>query len=142
MPLRYWYEYVDGKVVRHIYDRVEWFEGCSVLMGSRSGKAVKNKSKKVKARIRVVKKPIKVVSNTPKRVKSEFREYIHSQSWEDFKTAYRASDKPKSCQICNSPKYQLHHLTYERKGRELLDDVTPLCWEHHIAVHSGRLCLA
>jgi hypothetical protein len=48
---------------------------------------------------------------------------------------YAASDLPKACVGCGSPRYQLHHRSYTRLGREPLCDFLPLCGECHSRVH-------
>jgi hypothetical protein len=62
--------------------------------------------------------------------------YLASPHWTDFKTRYRLSSLPQSCLVCSSPSVTLHHLSYERLGDERLEDVVPLCWPHHEAVHA------
>lgn len=37
--------------------------------------------------------------------------------------------------MCGDTQIQLHHTTYERVGRELLTDLTPLCARCHALVH-------
>ncbi len=61
--------------------------------------------------------------------------YLQSDHWQDFKRAYRKSRRPSRCAVCDSKRIELHHHTYVRLGVERLSDVTPLCREHHSAVH-------
>ena len=44
--------------------------------------------------------------------------------------------RPRRCAACRSCQHiDLHHLTYERWGKELDDDLIPLCHDCHAAVH-------
>lgn len=63
-----------------------------------------------------------------------FFDYLKTPHWRAFRLRYKASDLPQEC-ICGSLKVELHHLTYERLGRELLADVFPLCRKCHAMVH-------
>lgn len=60
--------------------------------------------------------------------------YLKTDHWKDFKQRWRASQK-RRCMICSNPHYELHHITYERIGQELLEDVVPLCRAHHARAH-------
>jgi hypothetical protein len=92
--------------------------------------------------------PTIVVEKVPERIfvnktvikkqKSAFKAYITSPHWLNFRKYYKESGRPQACQVCGNKQYQLHHVTYERKGKELLDDVIPLCWEHHKEIHIQR----
>lgn len=43
------------------------------------------------------------------------------------------------CQVCNSPdRLEVHHRTYERRGHELLGDLTTLCNDCHMIFHNHR----
>lgn len=66
---------------------------------------------------------------------SSYAEYLNSDHWHNFRKAYRESGRPRVCAVCGASPIQLHHHTYDRLGREPLDDVTPLCRPHHEAVH-------
>jgi hypothetical protein len=73
-----------------------------------------------------------------------YDDYLASDHWRTFRTSYAASIHPKTCAVCGSTAYQLHHHTYVRLGCEKLIDVTPLCRPHHEDVHtwlvtSGRV---
>lgn len=60
--------------------------------------------------------------------------YLSSSAWRDVKARYRASDLPQIC-MCGETKVQLHHTTYERVGREELEDLIPLCHDCHATAH-------
>ena len=63
------------------------------------------------------------------------RLYINSPYWWMTREAYKKSELPQRCLICNSIKYQLHHTIYNRLGREHLWTLRPLCANHHKALH-------
>lgn len=64
-----------------------------------------------------------------------YEEYLASAQWQNFKVTYKRSGRSMVCAVCNARRIQLHHHTYVRLGCERIEDVTPLCRDHHIAVH-------
>jgi hypothetical protein len=64
-----------------------------------------------------------------------YRAYLRSEHWSSVKSRYHKSKKSKVCAGCGHDKYQLHHNTYERLGRERLSDFTPLCDTCHRKFH-------
>jgi hypothetical protein len=61
--------------------------------------------------------------------------YLKSPAWAAKREWYRAR-RPWRCAVCGSGhRLQLHHRTYRRVARERLDDLEPLCPEHHRARH-------
>ncbi len=64
-----------------------------------------------------------------------YAEYLLSPMWQDFRTRYLRTEE-RVCLVCGGSRVQLHHLTYERLGREEFGDVVPLCQPHHEAVHN------
>jgi hypothetical protein len=66
---------------------------------------------------------------------SSYEDYLRSDHWSGFREKYRLSGARMTCLVCNAKPIQLHHHTYSRLGKEYLEDVDPLCREHHIAVH-------
>lgn len=64
-----------------------------------------------------------------------YAEYLKSAHWKSFKEAYKMSGRPRQCEICGNPRYELHHRTYDRIGAEHLDDVVALCRTHHSQAH-------
>lgn len=70
-----------------------------------------------------------------------YEEYLDSDLWQQFRKKYFRSKKTKKfCLVCLGDdefnfSVELHHLTYERLGQERLNDVIPLCREHHEQVH-------
>lgn len=72
-----------------------------------------------------------------------YREYMRSTLWE-WRARKARSDACSYCAVCGrSPlgsrarKMDVHHLTYERLGNELPEDLQVLCRECHDAAH-GR----
>ena len=65
----------------------------------------------------------------------DYAAYIRSSAWADVKRRYRASDLPQDCFCGETEGLQLHHLTYERVGREELTDLSPLCADCHSMIH-------
>lgn len=66
-----------------------------------------------------------------------YRIYLKSAVWKKTveKCLWRADGK---CEWCkrNSKRLQVHHLTYQRLGRELSSDVMALCPGCHLKIHS------
>ena len=63
--------------------------------------------------------------------------YLRSNHWEQVKRRYRESDRPQRCP-CGARAADLHHLTYERIGREELTDLIALCRDCHRKTHRKR----
>jgi hypothetical protein len=64
-----------------------------------------------------------------------YMKYISSNVWKAkaFDAIEAAGNK---CQLCNSPKFlQVHHRTYDRLGKEPLDDLITLCNMCHSKFH-------
>lgn len=66
---------------------------------------------------------------------STYNDYLAGEHWQNFRTHYRESTFPQFCIVCGRTDYSLHHVTYDRLGRELLTDVLPLCQPHHEELH-------
>jgi len=64
-----------------------------------------------------------------------YADYIWSAEWAEVKRRYRASKLPQKCVVCGSSHVDLHHRSYRRLGAERLNDLVPLCREHHMIVH-------
>jgi len=65
-----------------------------------------------------------------------YSDYLQSQEWQETRSGAlkRANYR---CQLCNrSGRLNVHHRTYERRGREYASDLTVLCEECH-AKHHG-----
>lgn len=70
--------------------------------------------------------------------RSDYQAYLRSDHWQRVKRRYRRSKMPQTCVVCGDPRYQLHHKTYERLGREHLTDLVALCELHHTRRHVER----
>ena len=67
--------------------------------------------------------------------KLKYHQYIKSKLWRDRRFKY-FKDNKKECQACTSSlRIALHHISYQRLGNELDDDLIPLCWECHGEYH-------
>lgn len=78
-------------------------------------------------------KPISKMKN----LSVEYRRYIVSLRWfEKRNEAMRHYGR--KCHTCGATKrLEVHHLTYERLGEELMSDLMVLCFGCHKAEHSG-----
>lgn len=61
-------------------------------------------------------------------------EYEKSVYWELTRERYRLSGREWACAVCRRERPQLHHLAYRDLGKESLDDLMPLCEDHHYEV--------
>lgn len=68
---------------------------------------------------------------------AEYYEYLASEHWIRFREKIFAKRGPQ-CEECGTVKgrLDLHHLTYERRGRELPQDVKILCSACHENQHA------
>lgn len=67
-----------------------------------------------------------------------YRNYISSDAWKQ-KRLERLEHDGRECSECGNTKHlQVHHLTYERLGNELLRDLLTLCDTCHSRLH-GRV---
>jgi antitoxin YefM len=65
-----------------------------------------------------------------------YRAYISNSKHWRYVRELRLQKDLFSCQGCSSKnRLHVHHLTYERVGAELLDDLVTLCWDCHWTVH-------
>ncbi len=68
---------------------------------------------------------------------TRYRRALNSHYWRDLRA--RLIAEREVCEVCGSAEVdgrpetvlQLHHLTYERLGRELDADVQVICWRCH-----------
>lgn len=67
-----------------------------------------------------------------------YEDYLSTDHWQQMRSAVFEA-KGKFCQRCFSRhNLHVHHLTYERVGREQLDDLIPLCAPCHQFEHSMK----
>ncbi len=70
-----------------------------------------------------------------------YRQYLQSPEWQERRKQHLKSSGFR-CQICNAYGVVLnvHHRTYERRGREYYKDLVTLCQDcHHIFHREGKL---
>jgi hypothetical protein len=77
-----------------------------------------------------------VPNGTAVRDNPEYMAYLKSPEWAAKRTAALASNGGR-CQRCPSPAVVAHHLTYERAGHELPDDLVALCAPCHRRAHAA-----
>lgn len=64
-----------------------------------------------------------------------YPEYLQTEHWRGLRAA-KLEEAGYRCQLCNGAAgLEVHHRTYERRGRELLDDLTVLCVDCHGKFH-------
>lgn len=65
-----------------------------------------------------------------------YDDYMASSAWAEKRRAYKA-ERLWACCVCGleRPDLHLHHITYIRLGKERLDDLIPMCADHHAAAH-------
>lgn len=61
----------------------------------------------------------------------DYRKTLH---WEKLKAAYRQNKLPWTCSCGAKRGVDIYHRTYERLGRERLEDLLPLCRECHSSI--------
>ncbi len=67
-----------------------------------------------------------------------YEEYLSSDDWKDLKKKVIVRSKGK-CEGCGDQTYlDVHHLTYERIGMELLTDLTAYCRDCHEKAHGKK----
>jgi hypothetical protein len=66
-----------------------------------------------------------------------YTQYLETEHWRALRVRVMARDK-NLCQGCLiNPAYDVHHLTYDRLGREMLFDLVAMCRKCHDSLH-GR----
>lgn len=69
--------------------------------------------------------------------RGRYAQYLQTPHWKEFKAQYKADpERLHECFVCGKMEYELHHMTYERLGKEKLEDIVPLCKTHHRATHA------
>lgn len=70
------------------------------------------------------------------RLTPEYKKYIASPKWKAKCEQYFAV-YGYWCKACGKKRdLHIHHLSYDRFGRELLSDLISLCQEHHRGAHA------
>ncbi len=65
-----------------------------------------------------------------------YQDYLRSDEWRRLRVLVidRAGGRCERCR-CTAGEWNVHHLTYERRGHELLEDLVLLCRPCHEAAH-------
>ncbi len=61
----------------------------------------------------------------------EYAEYLNSDDWKAKRLKRLAISKFRCCACGSSNAMHVHHLTYQRIFNENMDDLLPLCSDHH-----------
>jgi hypothetical protein len=69
-----------------------------------------------------------------------YKQYLKTKHWQDFKTSVYKNGKSRRCAICGSY-YGLntHHISYKRIGKEHASDIVVLCGDCHSKYHNGLI---
>lgn len=82
-----------------------------------------------------------VVGQKRARRRSQYASYMASAAWRIRRENWIAhqeyvTGQPVSCAVCGDEDWDdLHHLTYDRMGEELHEDLVALCRPHHEGMH-------
>ena len=77
----------------------------------------------------------KTRTRPPPILKTPYSEYLQSEHWQALRAAALKAAGNR-CQLCYSDlRLEVHHRTYERRGCELLSDLTVLCHRCHAQFH-------
>jgi len=63
--------------------------------------------------------------------KSEYKEYIETDWWKSLRKKILIRDNY-TCQICKCKAEEVHHLTYQHKGKEYSFELVSLCHNCHL----------
>lgn len=70
--------------------------------------------------------------------KERYREYLNSNEWKKLKRKVIARDNGICCGCGEKRTLDVHHLTYDRVGNELMTDLISLCSVCHARVHGDE----
>jgi len=69
---------------------------------------------------------------------NKYQSYLQSDDWQRKRTRV-LQQRGAKCEVCGiKHRLQVHHLTYDRLGNELLSDLKVLCWACHEREHGLR----
>jgi len=69
---------------------------------------------------------------------AEYNAYMNSNEWRK-KRQERLTLDGYQCQMCGSKDHlEVHHVSYERLGKETMDDLITLCFTCHNKIHSAQ----
>ncbi|MBS3953650.1 MAG: hypothetical protein KGZ88_11940 [Methylomicrobium sp.] len=73
-----------------------------------------------------------------KQTQKDYRESLQQERWQKLRSKVVFRDQAK-CRHCGGRhKLEVHHLTYARRGRELMKDLITLCAACHGAAHGKK----
>jgi hypothetical protein len=79
---------------------------------------------------------MQIICDDTKEVFYNYNDYLKSRHWAKLKIRYQKEFTSKTCQMCfDNHKIELHHMTYERIGKEDLKDLIYLCDKCHKLIH-------
>lgn len=67
--------------------------------------------------------------------KEWYSAYLKTAHWHELRRRVFERDGYRCTRCPNKTRLEAHHLTYERLGRELLTDLTTLCFDCHRQIH-------
>lgn len=67
----------------------------------------------------------------------EYSDYLNSEAWKS-KRIQRMAISHFRCAACKAKSTEVHHLTYERIFNEDMQDLLPLCRNHHICAEEAK----
>ena len=73
--------------------------------------------------------------------KEQYAAYLKSAKWRSLREKIFKRDKYKCTDCSGKHNLHVHHLTYERVGEELLEDLKTLCRKCHEKQHKGELLI-
>lgn len=76
------------------------------------------------------------------RRRAKYTDYMTSPAWfarrDWWLTEHqRRTGQPATCVVCGDPDIDLHHLDYQRLGRETYEDMLAICRIHHDRLHAA-----
>lgn len=69
--------------------------------------------------------------------KSQYREYLKGEHWKNVKKSFYKVNARKCVECSSTVNLNLHHLTYDRLGKERLSDLVCLCEDCHHKLHEN-----
>jgi len=81
---------------------------------------------------------LKTYSQIKPQMKSEYEAYLRSPEWAELRSQILARSS-NVCEVCEHfPATQVHHITYERIGAELPNDLLAVCCFCHGLLHDKK----
>ena len=87
-------------------------------------------------------RPGSVWTTSRSRRRTRYTDYMTSPAWfarrDWWLTEHqRRTGQPATCVVCGATDIDLHHLDYQRLGRESYDDLLAICRVHHDRLHAA-----